>query len=257
MAFLWKISKENHPDSYFFGTIHAICKHTFYLPENVRLAIEKSETIWLEINLNDAENQKQNIFLMQNEIPLEEALSPEDFKWFSTHIIEKHSIDYESIRFLKPIFILYQLAQYFIPCETISFEEKIVQIAMQQQKEIKGLSSLQEQYDLGNQSFTHEDFMHIIRHIQFYNFEQMYADIVVAYNKEDVEELQKLIKEQSFENEKIQSILLEKRNLLWLETLRTVLQNKSAFVAVGIAHLTGELGLVSLLEKQGFKITKM
>jgi len=49
-------------------------------------------------------------------------------------------------------------------------------------------------------------------------------------------------------------LLIDKRNSLWVKKLPGLIQTKSSFIEVGVAHLPGENGLISLLRKQGYTV---
>ncbi|XP_023210636.1 metalloprotease TIKI1-like [Centruroides sculpturatus] len=52
MSFLWMVKKD--PPSYFFGTIHVPYTRVWdYIPENVKVAFESSDTIYFELDLID------------------------------------------------------------------------------------------------------------------------------------------------------------------------------------------------------------
>jgi uncharacterized protein YbaP (TraB family) len=48
--------------------------------------------------------------------------------------------------------------------------------------------------------------------------------------------------------------MLTERNHLWMPRLVKFLQDGSAVVNVGVAHLPGPHGLIELLRRQGFKV---
>jgi uncharacterized protein YbaP (TraB family) len=43
--------------------------------------------------------------------------------------------------------------------------------------------------------------------------------------------------------------MLDKRNANWVQNLTQVVKDQSAFIAVGVAHLGGDLGVILLREK--------
>jgi uncharacterized protein YbaP (TraB family) len=51
--------------------------------------------------------------------------------------------------------------------------------------------------------------------------------------------------------------MLVDRNAAWVERLLEQAQGKKVFAAVGAAHLPGEIGVLRLLEKEGFEITRL
>ena len=44
------------------------------------------------------------------------------------------------------------------------------------------------------------------------------------------------------------------RNYAWMSKLPGLMQKKPTLVIVGVAHLTGEEGLISLLRKEGYEV---
>ncbi|MEL6679228.1 MAG: TraB/GumN family protein, partial [Pseudomonadota bacterium] len=57
--------------------------------------------------------------------------------------------------------------------------------------------------------------------------------------------------------ETILNRLLRDRNLAWMRTLVPALARGNAVVAVGALHLTGEIGLLRLLEDEGFTVRRL
>lgn len=51
--------------------------------------------------------------------------------------------------------------------------------------------------------------------------------------------------------------LMTRRNLDWLPRLTEQLERGGAFVAVGAGHLPGENGLIALIERKGFTVTRL
>ncbi len=81
--------------------------------------------------------------------------------------------------------------------------------------------------------------------------------ITEAYMSQDSERLLALAQEDEQESAmdpKFQEALLEKRNKDWAEKLITIMQNAPTFVAVGALHLYGDVGLVKLLQENGYEV---
>lgn len=53
------------------------------------------------------------------------------------------------------------------------------------------------------------------------------------------------------------SILLYKRNLLWMEKIPALIQKQSLLIAVGTMHLCGNNGLLNLLYRKKYKLTPL
>lgn len=56
----------------------------------------------------------------------------------------------------------------------------------------------------------------------------------------------------------LMSLLLDKRNVAWMDVIRDALSDTDRlFVAVGAGHLPGDIGLLQLLKKEGFQIERL
>lgn len=77
-----------------------------------------------------------------------------------------------------------------------------------------------------------------------------------AYNKQDLKAMLRLSEEDS-EHPEFMKALLDRRNADWLTKLPDIMQEGSAFIAVGALHLAGEKGLVEQLRKAGYTVTPM
>jgi uncharacterized protein YbaP (TraB family) len=62
---------------------------------------------------------------------------------------------------------------------------------------------------------------------------------------------------QESENEitsKFEEILLSNRNKNWIPIIEKVAKEKATFFGVGAGHLGGEMGVIQLLRKKGYKV---
>jgi uncharacterized protein YbaP (TraB family) len=49
-------------------------------------------------------------------------------------------------------------------------------------------------------------------------------------------------------------IMLDDRNEEWIDDMENLMKEEATFFAVGAGHLGGENGVISLLEKAGYKV---
>lgn len=52
----------------------------------------------------------------------------------------------------------------------------------------------------------------------------------------------------------IRSLLVDQRNLNWLDDIEKLIQHDRAFIAVGMGHLGGKRGLINLLRQKGYTV---
>ncbi len=74
------------------------------------------------------------------------------------------------------------------------------------------------------------------------------------YSQQDINALADTAKDATASETSFLNRLLEPRNRLWIPRIKKAMQDKSTFFGVGAAHLGGENGLISLLEKEGYKV---
>ena len=56
---------------------------------------------------------------------------------------------------------------------------------------------------------------------------------------------------------KYENIFLNERNLKWIPVIESLIKAKPTFVAVGAAHLGGEMGVLKLLKNQGYTLKQL
>jgi hypothetical protein len=80
-----------------------------------------------------------------------------------------------------------------------------------------------------------------------------------AYVSGDPEALARVVAEDedAKKHPELQAELLTARNKRWVPLLKPHVEEGGAFIAVGAAHLIGEEGLLTLLEKEGYRLTRV
>ena len=79
-----------------------------------------------------------------------------------------------------------------------------------------------------------------------------------AYVEGDLEQLLLITNEENMEDEKMQELfnqlMLLNRNKVMVERAVPLIENSSAFIAVGAAHLGGKDGVIQLLRNRGYSV---
>ncbi|OGM04716.1 MAG: hypothetical protein A2008_02130 [Candidatus Wallbacteria bacterium GWC2_49_35] len=87
--------------------------------------------------------------------------------------------------------------------------------------------------------------------------------LIDAYNSGKVDALYMIINRRQDENKKkvsekrYREILVDERNTGWLPAVEKHINGSAAFIAVGVAHLTGDNGIIENLKKRGYKLTEI
>jgi uncharacterized protein YbaP (TraB family) len=75
------------------------------------------------------------------------------------------------------------------------------------------------------------------------------------YRKENLNALLDMMAKSEADTPGFIELFLNIRNRNWIPVIESMIREKSAFVAVGAAHLPGEEGVINLLKKQGYVLT--
>lgn len=79
------------------------------------------------------------------------------------------------------------------------------------------------------------------------------AAVIRAWKRGDVQELERLFRQESADSPELMHQLTSERNRKWLPRIKALLDDDhDDLVIVGAMHLIGEDGLVALLKRQGF-----
>ena len=77
--------------------------------------------------------------------------------------------------------------------------------------------------------------------------------MIKVYLKGDLEAIHEVIYSNSL-MDKYHAEILDNRNQNWIPQLEKSFTSNPTFVAIGAGHLLGEMGLLSLLRRQGYNV---
>jgi uncharacterized protein YbaP (TraB family) len=266
-ALFWKASSGENV-TYLLGSIHIGSKDLYPLPREVEDAFESSTALVVEVDVNHLDKQK-----IQALLP-EEGLYPgDDLLWNhvsreTKEIVEQfcstYGIPAERLAKMKPWVVAITAAvipmiksgmvpelgidKYFLDKADKSRDKKrVVEIesAEWQLKLLSGFADdVQEKFLVG----AMEEGTRMPERIK---------QIEEVWLSGDADRLDKLMSE-SFRSPGISKALLQDRNPHMADVAEQFLNGKQqAFFIVGAAHMVGKDGLVSILEKRGYKVEQV
>lgn len=257
-SLLWKISgnglKEN---SYLFGTIHITCDAT--LPQKVKTAMDKTQQLYLELDMDDENMQSQMMgkMMMKNGVTMESLASAEDFRTVDTFLTKNIGFSAKMLNTFKPFMVSAMLYPKMIDCPMQSVEGELMKIAKQQNEAVYGLETVEDQLKVFDDIPYQEQMNELIKTARG-DLKKDKAELdkmLAVYKSEDLGAMIKLTKEsENAMTSKYDDILLVNRNKNWISRIATVAKEKPTFFGVGAAHLGGESGVIQLLRKAGYKV---
>ncbi len=275
----WKVSKEGQQPSWLYGTMHVTDPRIVNLSDGVTKAIDQSDTVVIE-TLDLLDPLKAQAALLKNpELTmftdgqkLTSTMSADD-KSFVEAELKERGIPASFVARMKPWMVMSLVS---IPdCEQQRkasgaqiLDFAIVERAKAQGKELKGLETILEQVTA--MASLPIDFQ-VKGLVESLRLGDVLTDVnetmTQLYLQEDIAlitpALKAVAKELGQEEDPDEDfgafeakIILE-RNYLMAERAEPILNDGNAFIAIGALHLPGEEGVIELLRKQGFEVTRV
>ncbi len=268
-ALLWEISgKDLKAPSYLFGTIHMIDKENFFWPEGTMEALDASDRVTFEINMEEIDMLNIGTMMemlqgamMKNGMTLKQLLSEEDYQFVSNKFNEM-GMPLFMLERVKPMFLTVFASGDmemggFQTGEIKSYEMEFMALAKEKQKEMGGLETVEFQMSVFD-SIPYKDQADMLVEalkMEGGEGEGQFEEMVKLYREQNVEALQNSISDESQGLSKYERILLQDRNTRWIPIMEEQMSDKTTLFAVGAGHLGGEEGVINLLKKAGYTMT--
>jgi len=257
---LWRVSKAGRAPSHVFGTIHVADEDISRVPDNVLLALKKSDSFVMEVVPDPGEIMSfASLMYFTDGRRLTDAVSAPFFEELVTLLTAYH-LPEEAITLMKPWAAFLTLSY---PPEFGQVQDlRLLQVARENGADITGLETLREQVDIFDKMALDKQLRLLRDTVCHYDtVEQDFEKMKAMYAARDLAGLYAYGNRYSrsddeFYRELIDKLLIE-RNYTMTERMQPFLNRGGAFIAVGAMHLAGEDGILSLLAKNNFTITRI
>jgi uncharacterized protein len=257
-SLLWKISGNGIKEaSYLYGTIHITCDAT--LPQKAINALEATNQLYLELDMDDPSLQQSMMqgMMMKDGKTMASLVSAEDFKIVDAFLVKQLGFSAQMLNTFKPFMISAMLYPKMIDCEMQSIEQKLMDVTKEQKEEVFGLESVAEQmkvFDAIPYDIQMKELVKTAKTDLEKDKKEMELFMEI-YKSEDINAMYKATQESENEiTSKFEEILLSNRNKNWIPIIEKVAKEKATFFGVGAGHLGGEMGVIQLLQKKGYKV---
>ena len=257
-SLLWKISGNGIKEaSYLYGTIHITCNAT--LPQKAINALEATNQLYLELDMDDPSLQQSMMqgMMMKDGKTMASLVSAEDFKIVDAFLVKQLGFSAQMLNTFKPFMISAMLYPKMIDCEMQSIEQKLMDVTKEQKEEVFGLESVAEQmkvFDAIPYDIQMKELVKTAKTDLEKDKKEMELFMEI-YKSEDINAMYKATQESENEiTSKFEEILLSNRNKNWIPIIEKVAKEKATFFGVGAGHLGGEMGVIQLLQKKGYKV---
>ncbi len=258
-SLLWEVSGNGlKKNSYLFGTFHLLCKSDINFSSQLKTATGNADKIYMELDMDDPSVLMGGLLMMNMKEgkKLKDFYTEAEYNKLSGYFKDSLHVPVSFLQSTKPYFLVGMLYPKMIPCKTVSgVEEELMKLAKLQQKEIKGLETMEFQAAVFDSIPYSEQAKELLKSIDSMTVYKKYFDTMVnVYKSQQLEKIEKLFSQSEFGMEEHKDILLDDRNKNWVGQLKTIMQKESVFVAVGAGHLVGNKGLIALLKKEGYTV---
>lgn len=245
---LWRISGNGlSKPSYLFGTIHLTDKRLFRFDDSVYAAIEHTDGLAIELNLNDVAGYYINSMFeaKDNDVKLNDVLSDKELKDMEQPLSRRFNKSSKDIT-IKDVLKERNkwLNGYFSKGEMPTFVDAyLFERAKRMGKWVGGIEDMEDQAGLMDGA----DVKLFLAEDETLTLEQM----IKLYINQDLEGIARSI---GGFGKDYQDIVLTRRNIKMARRMDSLSAQRSMFFAVGCAHLPGDSGVISLLRARGFTV---
>ncbi|MDP5097934.1 MAG: TraB/GumN family protein [Flavobacterium sp.] len=257
-SLLWKISGNGlKQDSFLYGTIHITCDAS--LDKNTLNALEKTEQLYLELDMDDKSMQMQMMkhMMMKDGSKLSTLLNAEDFKIVDEFLKKNLSMSAKMFDGFKPFIVTTMLYPKMLDCSFQSVESELMKISAEQKEEVFGLETVEDQMEVFDNISYEIQAAELVKMAKsdLQKDKDELSKMMKIYQSKDIEGMLKMMDDS---DNKItsdnQDVLLTNRNKNWISKMSEIMMQKPTFFGVGAAHLAGEEGVIKLLRKKGYKV---
>ena len=256
-SLLWKVEGKGIKTSYVFGTFHMIPKESFNLKDKVKNALAISQLMVLELDMDDPSLQSEMIkhSAMPEGTTLVEYMDKDEYVLIDTYLKGKLGAGLDQFKSFKPLMVSSMVMMGYMGKDLASYEASLIALATEQQKEIKGLETIEYQMGVFDKQPYDIQLDEVVKLLEEKDaMGNMFNEMIEHYTTEDIDGLYNYM-DGYFTNEGQMDDMLHTRNANWIPQIGNYSKDHSVFYGVGAGHLGGEKGVINLLRKAGYKVS--
>lgn len=240
--------------SYLVGTMHALCEEDFEIKDKVWNALDKAQKVVFEIDYTNPSEMQDMMSMMQSSEPLTNKLTETQKANLSANLAlyDKTLAEVDNLTISSVYMLLIQNAIQCTPDKLKMYEVELLKVAMTKQKTFGGLETVKHQFATLEKTY---DIDETIKGLALKNeYREIFEKMVTYFKTENIEELDKLLRDPRFMNSEQEHHMLTVRNRNWVEIMPSMMKEESVLFAVGAGHLAGQDGVINLLKQKGYTV---
>lgn len=257
-SLLWEISGNGlEKSSYLFGTIHMTCDAS--LDDNIKMALDNTSLLVLELDMDDPKMQTEMMkgIYMKDGKTIKDLVNEEEYQLLEAFLKEEIGMPITMVGNIKPFFLTAMMYPKLLNCTVQSFENELMKVAHEQEEEVLGLETIEEQLNVF-EAIPYEDqvtdLLRSAKDNMAYD-KETFQKMLELYDAKDLEGLNTMMMEdENLSTTKHKDVMLDNRNENWIEKIEDFSKKQPTFFGVGAAHLPGDNGVINLLRKKGYTV---
>lgn len=265
-SLLWEISGQGlKRPSYVFGTIHLIPSDEYFWTDAMQKAFERSEEVVFEIDMNEFGDMSSIMSMlshlfMKGDTTLKDLISSDEYSLVNAKF-QDLGLPLFLFERVKPFFLTVFLSDDmrlggFSDSGMKSYEIELNQMALQQNKKVSGLETIEFQASIFDKIPYREQAKMLLQALSDNdnNEDDQLNSMIKYYKSQDIEALGLLVSGETGQDLGINEELIVLRNINWIPIMVDKMNSKVVFFAVGAGHLPGKSGILHLMRKKGYKV---
>ncbi len=262
-ALLWKVTGNGiTKPSYVYGTIHIINKEDFFLPEGTLSAVESTDKMIFEINMNDMNDMSKQMGMlkevfMNDNTTLKDLLTEEEYGVVETHF-KGMGLPMMMFERMKPMFLTVFAGDGMdiggLQSGSMkSYEMEFFEMAQNTSTPVGGLETIEYQLSMFDSIPYKDQAMMLVETIQTSDAgSDIFKEMIDMYKSQNITSMVQMMDAESMGGH--EDLLIFQRNRNWIPIMEDLMKEGPVFFAVGAGHLAGTEGVLKLLMKQGYKV---
>ena len=268
-SLLWEISgKDLKKPSYLYGTIHIIPKADYFITEATQKAFDASQKVTFEINMKEMNNPMALMgimgkAMMPNGKKLKDLIKEEDYQLVQRKF-DTLGLPLKMLERMKPMFLSVMMGtdgekmsmEDNAANKSTSYEMEFMKMGEKQKKDFDGLETVEFQMGIFDSIPYEAQAEMLVKTIKSGGSgDTDLKKMVTMYKNQDIDAMSKMLGSgEESDLAGYEKMLVINRNRNWIPLMAKSMRDKTTFFAVGAGHLGGNLGVVNLLRKEGYKV---
>jgi uncharacterized protein YbaP (TraB family) len=255
-SILWEIKLPNgESQGLLFGTIHLNLDRLESKLSTPLSFLSEADSLFLEIDPAGINARDfYQTYQLEGNMDLKSFYSKRKYERIQKNCLKFCNIKIDNLKSNTPFYIINFIHQNLIAQDnSASMDMELYKKAMSLNVEVKGLIPVDEEFEvlknMGNSTHT-KDLYSLSRNLV--SARKNINKLIDLYEDEYIHLLYRITKKQAGA---LRSPLLYERNFKMLECIKNnLISGQKILLAVGVSHLSGKYGLISLLRREGYKV---